>query len=862
MATSPRTALRPDVPGIRLFLALGAFYVAYNGQLLLEGRLRISTGVVYFLVATLLLVLADMRRPVAGADPAPPVVPSRWRVDLGLWLLAIAVGMFFRFHLLGSQPWGVWFDEAENGLIAQRILNDPNYRPVFIGDAAPIAALFYYVWAVAIKFLGANVFAVRAVTTFAGIVTLFLLYLLARDLFDRRVAALSTFFLAVMRWHVNFSRFGMHGIFSPLFTVACFYFLVRGLKGRGAWNFAAAGLMVGIGLQGYYSFMLTPIVVALYVLHHTFSARVLTWPRLLLGLIGFAVVTVLVFSPVGIWALRHPAEFNARLGTVSITSGRTPAEVREVLWRSTQKHLLMFNSVGDGNGRHNLPAHPMLDTYTGLAFVLGVGYALWRWRNASYFLLLAWVAVSLQAGIWSLDFEAPQGYRTLTATPAIAMLAALPVAVLWHLAADLVGRRSRGMLVQIGSYGLAGVAAFVTIFLLAGATWLNFDTYFHKQLTRSDAWASYSTDATFAGNEVARLGNSHTVYCSPFLSGLPTMVFLAPNAPPTIRFDAPRDLPLDNAKPVVFILSNVERPVFELIKSYYPNGQFVEFGPPDGGSPPIAFEAIISSKDIEATRGLITRYKSGQNSWEGRVQALDLDWTKAAPLSLPLEAEWVGLLKVPTYGSYTFQVRAPGAVELYWDGKRIASGDGIASTGDMIVSQGLHDLKVRATVRSLGPIQLTWKQNQDALVPVPTALLFTPPIARQGLEGSYFSDAPPEGLKFVRIDPFPGGHLHILPLSIPFSIRWRGHVAVPSNGNYRFVLQAVDEGTLTIDGRHLATTPGPNVTAEGTAELTQGPHDIEITFKQRGGSPAYINVYWGKPETGVVPLPGSSLSPP
>ena len=700
------------------------------------------------------------------------------------------------------------------------------------------------------------------VTTVAGVLTVVFVYLLARELFDLRVAVLATFFLAIMRWHVNVSRFGMHGVFTPLFMTAMFYFLVRALKGKRFLNFVAAGVMAGIGLQGYYSFLLVPGVVALYLLHYVIFQRAIAWGRLIVGVLAFGLSTAAVYSPVAIYALRNPQQFNQRLGTVSITRDRTPQQIVEVLWRTTSRHLLMFNSTGDGNGRHNLPGAPMLDTYTGLLFVLGFGYSLWRCRGSGYFLLVVWMAVIIQGGIWSLEFEAPQGFRTVGLTPAVAMLAAVPLGVLWSLAVDCADAAvSGGMLRRIGSYAMTAAVFSVTLVGLGLAAWTNFDTYFNKQLRRADAWASYSTDATFVGREVARLGNDNVIYCSPFLAGLPTITFLAPNVPDPHRFEAARDLPVTNTKPAVFLLSYVERPVFDLLKTYYPNAQFVEFGPPDGGSA-IALEAILSKEDIAATRGLTYRYSAKDALREGRTETMDLDWTSAPPLPPPFQAEWLGILKVPTYGPYSLEAHVPGAAEIYLDGKLVASGDRTAQAGNLVLAQGLHNLKVRAQVRTTGTVQLLWGAENTPARPVPGTELFSAPVKRQGLEGSYFSDIAPEGLKFVRIDPFPGGYMHILPLSIPFSIRWQGQIELPARGSYRFVVQAVDAGSLTIDGKQLLSTQAPNQPAEATIELAAGAHQVAIDYHQRGGSPTYINILWQPPNGGVETVPATMLVPP
>ena len=872
--------------GLRVVLALASLFVAYRGHLLIA-RYRVTESLYYFMVATGMLLLAGILRgqpksPAPGAPPSPKflrVPGTLGYVSLttlgrfGLVVVALAIGCVFRLYEIGSQPWGVWFDEAQNGIVAQQILNDPHYRPVFIPNLSQLPALFFYVFAVAIKLLGANITALRLVTTLAGLLTLIFIYLLSRELFDERVALLAAVILAAMRWHVNFSRFAMHGVFMPLFMTATLYFLVRGLKGKNIGNFLLAGVMAGIGLQGYYAFLFVPIVIAAYLVHYAMFERSVGWGRLTLGTLMMVAATAIVYSPVAIWASHHPSEFAQRLGTASIIQGRTVEQLAEVVWGSTQKHLLMFTTRGDFNGRHNLPGAPMLDPYTGFLMILGVGYCIGRLHRSGNFLLLVWMIIVLQAGIWSVDFEAPQAYRTIGLTAAVAMLAALPLGLLVDLTLDVAmapAPAGRHWLIRAGGLAGRGLVVLATgavlAFLLTQIVRINFQTYFGQQLKSAGAWASYSTDATFVGQELARFGSptnrsQYDVYCSPFIDGLPTVIFLASEVPPPHRLDIAHDLPLKTTKSAVFLLSHEERTVLDLLKTYYPNATFTEFGPPDGGSP-IVFEAVIGAQDIEATRGLAYRYTSEGAVQEGRVPAVTLDWGAAAPLPLPLEAEWTGVLNVPKYGPYVLEVHAPGSIELQIDGEARAQGNDSARTQVLTLPEGLHEIRVHAQIHALGSIQLLWGRTDTDLRPIPAAQLFSGRVKRQGLEGRYLKGAPGSALAFVRIDPVVGGHLHILPLDVPFTIQWRGQIHAPASGKYTFDVQAVDEGRLRIDDKDLLATPAPNDTAHGTLDLGAGLHNIELTFEQRGGSPAYISLFWTPPTGGFGLVPTNVLSPP
>ena len=190
---------------------------------------------------------------------------ARWEVA-GLCLVLL-ISVALRVYQLDSVPAGTWFDEAQNGLEALRMLRDPSYRPVYIPELTQLPALFFYGIALSFHFFGVSTWAVRLVATLIGILTILFTYLLAKELFDRRVALVSAFLLAVLPWHLNFSRFGMNGILTPFFAVLSMYLLARALCTRQWLDYVLAGLAVGLGMHGYLAFRVFPVVI------------VFIWPR-------------------------------------------------------------------------------------------------------------------------------------------------------------------------------------------------------------------------------------------------------------------------------------------------------------------------------------------------------------------------------------------------------------------------------------------------------------------------------------------------------------------------------------------------------------------------------------------------------
>ncbi|MDP9237360.1 MAG: PA14 domain-containing protein [Chloroflexota bacterium] len=870
------------IRALELAGVLLAFGITYAGVQLLEGQQHITRGVIYFVVATIILVVVTwrVRQSDESASLTLPALNSStlrqprqlardlaasWQAIAWWWLLIAAIGLGFAFRLyeIASEPSGIWFDEAQNGLVARQILHGEH--PIFVSGQTQLPALFFYAFAAALRILGDNVTSLRAVTTLAGVLNVIFVYLLARELFDHRVGVLSAFFLAVMRWHVNFSRFATHGIFAPLFMVATFYFLVRGLKGNGRWNFAAAGVMAAVGLQGYYGFILVPVVIVLYLAHHMIFERVLPWARLVTGLRIFAVAAIIVYAPLGDWAIHHWDQFNARTNTVSITKGRSTGEALHVAFESTKKHLLMFNSRGDRNGRHNIPGEPMLDTYTGFLFVLGVGYALWRVKSSPHFLLLIWAAITLQSGIWSVDFEAPQAYRTVAITPAIAMLAALPLAELWRVASarvrdqDDTGDASRGWRTrsELARTALLGVTAAVTIFLLAEAGTTNFHDYFDVQLVGADAWRAFNTDITLVAQRMSGAEKNHKILISSlFLS--PVITYVDPSAGELSQYqmDLSRDVPFGGDRPTLVLLDATKQPDADWIKTLYPAAAVTAIRPPGEGAEPVVYQVDVPADAIVGLQGVRASYERPATAPVTRREPkLDFDWlSPPPPLPFPFHARWSGVIRFSDYQSHVLSVVAPGAITLRIDGQEVGAGNGRVDFASPPY-RGLRTISIDANIDSPGEVVLL-----DQGQPVAAGNLFSGDAVetRHGLVATFYHNTgfsgPPA---FQQLDPFVAFYNHEeLPFGSNFSATWKGRIDAPETGLYTFFLAAVDTGSLLIDGQVVVDVTD----REKQLTLAAGTHDIEVRMRNVGGY-AELFLRWQLPSGAREIIPSDRLTP-
>lgn len=866
----------------RLALWAVAFLVAYQGQMLLEERRNLGRALVYMAVATVFIAAATWRwrpsgdvQPNEGAGPDNPRRPLRSAaVPIALLLVALGLGVAFRVYRLPTDPFGIWFDEAQNGVIAERMIDDSGYHPVFItgytGTNRP--ALPVYVFAAGLKLLGRDILALRSVSALAGALTLIPLFFLARELFGLRVAALATFFLAVMRWHLNFSRVAMEPIWAPFFAVSALYFLVRGVR-RGRWyDFAASGLLLGLGLQFYWAFLLVPLLYALFTAHSFLVRQSVRLVPLAIGALLVAVVGFAAYSPVAVYGVQHPDQYKARANTVSITKGKNLEETVQAVERTTRLHVLMFNSAGDRNGRHNLPGAPMLDTFTGIFFVLGLGMSLSRFWQPRYLLMLAWVVLLLQPAIWSVEFEAPQALRAILVTPAVALLAALPLGALWETvarqrkaspevaAAGDAGQvwrrwlhRPRGELLR---YLAAGAVAFTVLFFLAQTAYRNYNTYFNVQLRDPTVWMGFDTPSTVMAEEMKRLGQDHRFLVSSLLGGHPAVEFVYPKVKELgrIQLDVAADLPLGESRPTAIFLDITKEPYFRWLQTLYPGADFKETKPPGPGQPTVVYEVVVPTESIDALRGVEAVYRPQNGAvLQSREPAIDLDWTSATPVSLPFEARWSCLLKISDYGVHQLVVEAPGKLLVRLDGEVLGEGMGrVEATRTLF--RGDHSLEVEATVEASGRVLLS-----DNGQPVPASAYFLPAAGGHGLLASFYKNDSWSGAPALEeLDPFVGFRYHAdLPFGSPFSVVWKGRLEAPTSGSYLLEVQAVDEAAVSIDGREVIPMSGG---WKQQVDLMAGPHDVEVRFLNRAGY-AEVYLYWTPPGGQREVVPTQYLSP-
>lgn len=406
---------------------------------------------------------------------------SEW----SLLLLIVAVAAVLRFAGLGDLPPGLYRDEAYNGLDAVQVLRGTT--PVFFEANNGREPLFIYLIAAAVAALGHTPVAIRIVAAILGTLTVPAAYALFRALYGRSVALLGAATLAITVWPIQLSRIGFRAVALPLFTALALWQLWEGVRTGKVWRFALAGLLYGASFYTYLAARFTPVALAVWLLlRGRRHAPPIRWRN---GLI-FAIVALLVLTPLAAYVGTHWESFSARAGQVSVFN---PAINSGDLWGTLARHVVriagMFNVRGDFIPRHNVPLRPVFDPLLGAAFLLGVIVAVARRSDADR-LALAWIGFMLLPTLLAED--APHFLRGVGILPLLFIFPALGLYWLGETLARRVPRR---------------VATLVLIGLLAGSLTFTVRDYFVRYARDpSTAYAFEAGPAELAAETNVYLG--------------------------------------------------------------------------------------------------------------------------------------------------------------------------------------------------------------------------------------------------------------------------------------------------------------------------------------------------------------------
>lgn len=440
------------------------------------------------------------------------------RFALALMVLCLLVAAALRLPDLATTPPGLHYDEAANAILATEI-GLGGERPVFISSYTGKEALFFYLAGGLMRLAGSSVFTLRLTAAFVGLLTVAVTYWLGWELLrDRRLALLAAALLATSFWHLVFSRYGFRAVSQPLLQALTVAALLRGLR-RDQWHWlVASGVFLGLAGYTYLAVRLFPVLLLLATLPLLLNRQQGYRRGRQMALV--AAIALVIFTPLLIYFLTHPAAFWVRIGQVAPETAGPRLSLAESFLRS----LAMLFLQGDPYWRFNLPQRPLFDWFWGGLLLVGWLVCLFRWRSrrhdwqrSALLLLILTPFIMILPTALAVNEIVPSNLRAIGLIPFVFYLPAIGLVTLL---ADLDRRFGWPQTAP-------AVVATVALVLLAGSLFTE-RAYFRTWATEPALYFESDADLAAAAeflDEIETQGK--TIYVAALHYQHPTLAFLS-----------------------------------------------------------------------------------------------------------------------------------------------------------------------------------------------------------------------------------------------------------------------------------------------------------------------------------------------
>ncbi|MFC1630229.1 ArnT family glycosyltransferase [Patescibacteria group bacterium] len=498
-----------------------------------------------------------------------------------LILLAILLlASFFRLWQLDVIPPGVYPDEAIN---ANEAISNPGN--VFYPENNGREGLYINLLSFSFSVFGISILSLKIVPAVLGILTVLGVYLLTKELFQKEnlqaeaIAILSSFFLAVSFWHVNFSRIGFRAVLFVMVMTFAFAFLFKGFRKNSIVYLILSGMFFGLGFHTYisYRFIVPLIFILLASLWLVYKKQYLLKTSILLFFI------FIIALPIGWYFLENPQDFMSRAGPISVFAQENPIMATA---QSFVSHLAMFNISGDFNWRHNFSGSPSLLFPVGILFVIGFIFSIKKAiefarkkecdRAIPYWFLLLWFFIMLLPGV--LTFEGiPHSLRVIGAIPAAYIFSGLGGVVLYNLLSKTIKNKIFLIILCIMFFQLVAITSYNKYF----CSWAN-DPNVQGAFTRQFVEIGYVLNSFSSEINKYVIVNEGGVRV-PLPDGIPmssqTIEFIENTRPdlPKSTYLLPEDIHnINPEKGTIIIPMKYDEGLFNEIQQKFPQGELRE----------------------------------------------------------------------------------------------------------------------------------------------------------------------------------------------------------------------------------------------------------------------------------------------
>ena len=496
----------------------------------------------------------------------------------------LILSVFFRFWQLESFPPGLYPDEAMNANNALESLQNNDFK-LFYPDNNGREGLFMWFISASFYLFGVSLWSLKLPSAIIGTLTVLGIYLFTKEMFIQKknstmIALLSSFFLAVSFWHVNFSRISFRAIFVPFSLLFSFYFLLKSFREKKIKDSIFSGIFFGLGFYSYPGFRLAVLLLffIFFLLWRKYKKENSEQSFFKLSIINLLSIFVTAL-PIGIHFLKNPQDFLGRNSQVSIFS---QTNILGEFFQSLILHLGMFNFWGDGNWRHNLSHSPQLLWVVGIFFLIGLFLIVkkiikniqWKKILIPEYILIAWFIVMLLPGVLTSE-GCPHALRVIGTIPVAYILSALGAVFTYQY---LYSKFKNKNILKVCS-----------LIVLLSITIIQYDKYFVKWSLNPETEIGFSSYYVDIGNYLNSLPDSTEKVVivnfsntpKPWPKGVPvaaqTTMFIENTENKQSLYLLPENINEITAKEeaVIIPLNKNDEEIFRNLENMFPNGEII-----------------------------------------------------------------------------------------------------------------------------------------------------------------------------------------------------------------------------------------------------------------------------------------------
>jgi 4-amino-4-deoxy-L-arabinose transferase-like glycosyltransferase len=332
------------------------------------------------------------RLPSTNQAPVEAFARPSWvGWEKAIFTSVVVLAFAIRVWNLRDYPNNVYPDEISTGTYATQSFQAEKPVSVFstVWGDVELPALWFLIVSVFLKIGGTMLSMLRLPAALFGAVTVVPFYLLMRETWGRVAAITATAILAFSASNVHYSRLGLNNIATQFFWVACFLFLLRGLRDKRPVDWALAGLSAGLSEYFYYGTRLLPFILAgfctyLLLVHWREARRCLGH----FALMAFGYLVGM--GPLLAYFLTHPNLYLGR-GAQMMVWNHIPTSLEDIgRMVGVLAPIISENVLGiSTNPSQDIVYFGSLLTIPEAALlVLGVGLLVWKWKHPAAFLVL------------------------------------------------------------------------------------------------------------------------------------------------------------------------------------------------------------------------------------------------------------------------------------------------------------------------------------------------------------------------------------------------------------------------------------------------------------------------------------------